>query len=64
MQNAADHPPIILALFAAHVRWQKGFDFSPLLVVQPKQVASHHPTPAIKGGDQGITNRFVAQHIY
>jgi hypothetical protein len=41
MQNAADHPAIIDAIFPAHVRGQKRLDPLPLLVVQPEQVASH-----------------------
>jgi hypothetical protein len=45
MQNAADHPAIIDAFLAANVRWQKRPNLLPLLVIQPKQVASHHPTP-------------------
>jgi hypothetical protein len=43
MQNAADHPPIIDPLLAAHVAWQMRFDPTPLLIVQPEQVASHLP---------------------
>jgi hypothetical protein len=45
MQNAADHPAIIHAIFAAHVRRQKWLDLLPLLVAQPKQVASHDDPP-------------------
>jgi len=41
MQNAADHPAIIDAIFPAHVRGQKRLDPLPLLVAQPEQVASH-----------------------
>jgi len=41
MQNAADDPPVIHPLLAADIRRQKGLDLLPLLVAQPKQVASH-----------------------
>jgi hypothetical protein len=41
MQDAADHAAIIHAILAAYVRRQMRLDPSPLLVVQPKQVASH-----------------------
>jgi hypothetical protein len=44
MQDAADHPPVIDAILAANVRRQKRRDPLPLLVVQPKQVASHAPS--------------------
>jgi hypothetical protein len=45
MQNAADHSAIIDAFLAANVRCKKWLDLLPLLIGQPKQVASHHPTP-------------------
>jgi hypothetical protein len=41
MQDAADNPAIIHAIFPADVRWQKRRDLLPLLVIQPKQIASH-----------------------
>jgi hypothetical protein len=41
MQDAADHAAIIHAILAAYVRRQMRLDPLPLLVVQPKQVASH-----------------------
>jgi hypothetical protein len=65
MQNAADHTPIIRAFLAAHIRRQKRLDLSPLLVVQPEQIASHHSLDSItERGNQRITNRFAAQQIY
>ena len=42
VQDAADHPPVIHAIFTAYVRRQKRLDLLPLLVAQPKQGASHH----------------------
>jgi hypothetical protein len=65
MQDAADDAPIIHPLLAAHVGWQKRLDLPPLLVVQPEQVTSHHsPDSTTERGNQRITNRFAAQHIY
>jgi hypothetical protein len=62
MQDAADHAPIIRALLAAHIRRQKRLDLLPLLIVQPEQVASHHPPDSTtERGNQRITNRFAAQ---
>jgi len=46
MQDAADHAAIIHAILAAYVRRQMRLDPSPLLVVQPKQVASHGQSTA------------------
>jgi hypothetical protein len=62
MQNAADHAPIIRAFLAAHIRRQERLDLSPLLVVQPEQISSHHsPESITERGNQRITNRFAAQ---
>jgi hypothetical protein len=41
MQDATDHPPIICPILAAYIRRKQRRDLLPLLVVQPKQVASH-----------------------
>jgi hypothetical protein len=45
MQDPANHPTVVHALFAAHIRRQKRFDLPPLLVAEPKQIASHDPAP-------------------
>ena len=45
MHDAADHTTVINTRFAAHIRGQKRPDAFPLLVTQPKQVASHHMSP-------------------
>jgi hypothetical protein len=49
VQDAADHPPIIHAILAAYVHRQKRLDLLPLLVAQPKQVASHDDPPLAVG---------------
>src|SRR5664279_2593558 len=41
MQDAADHPPVIDPILAAHIRRQKSLDLLPLFVAQPEQVPSH-----------------------
>jgi hypothetical protein len=41
MQNAADHPAVIHPCLASHIRRQMRFDLAPLLIAQPKQIASH-----------------------
>jgi hypothetical protein len=41
MQDAADHPPIIHPILATNVGRQVRLDLTPLLIAQPKQVASH-----------------------
>jgi hypothetical protein len=46
MQNAADDPPIILTLLAAHIGRKKRLDLLPLFIAQPKQIASHGLTSA------------------
>jgi hypothetical protein len=43
MQDAADHPAIIHSILAPHVGRKQRRDPLPLLVAQPKQVASHVP---------------------
>jgi hypothetical protein len=62
MQDAADHSPIVHALFAAYVRRQKRLDLLPLLVAEPKQIASHDLCSP-QAGDQRITIRFAPQAI-
>jgi hypothetical protein len=54
MQNAADHPPVIDTCLTAHVAWQMRLDPAPLLVTEPKQIASHLPAPESR--KQGISN--------
>jgi hypothetical protein len=44
MQDAADHAPVVDPILAPNVRRQKRRDPLPLLVAQPKQVASHAPS--------------------
>jgi hypothetical protein len=41
MQDAADNAAIIHPCFPADIRRQNRRDLLPLLVVQPKQIASH-----------------------
>jgi hypothetical protein len=36
MQDAADHPPIVRPLLAAHVGRQMRLDLLPLMVVEPE----------------------------
>jgi hypothetical protein len=36
MQDAADHPPIVRPLLAAHVSRQMRLDLPPLIVVEPQ----------------------------
>jgi hypothetical protein len=65
MQNAADHPTIIGSFLAANVRRQKRLDLFPLLIGQPKQVASHDPVPRVQRTEskESLTdsqlNRFI-----
>jgi hypothetical protein len=60
MQDAADHAAIIHPILAAYVRRQMRLDPSPLLVVQPKQVASHDRC----SHRQRIIIRFSPQAVY
>ena len=48
MHDAADDAPIILPLDATHVRRQVNFNPFPLLVAEPKKIASHDPDPIQK----------------
>jgi hypothetical protein len=41
MKDAADHPAVIHPILAAYIRRQIGLDLAPLIVTQPKQIASH-----------------------
>jgi hypothetical protein len=41
MQDATDHPPVICPILAPYIRRKQRRDLLSLLVVQPKQVASH-----------------------
>jgi hypothetical protein len=45
MHDAADHPAVVDAILAAHVRRQMRLDLPPLLIAQPKQIALHRPAP-------------------
>ena len=36
---------IILALDAAHIRWQMRFNPRPLFIAQPKEILAHDPNP-------------------
>src|ERR1700682_1676608 len=40
-QEATEPPPVICPILAAYIRRKQRRDLLPLLVVQPKQVASH-----------------------
>jgi hypothetical protein len=44
VHDAANNATVILSRFAAHIRRQVRLDLFPLLVAQPKQLASHAPT--------------------
>jgi hypothetical protein len=61
MQNAADHTTVVHPVLAANIRRQKGRDPLPLLVAQPKQVASHAPGSYPRRRE--ITIRFSPQAI-
>jgi hypothetical protein len=41
--DATDHPAVVDAILAAHIRRQMWLDLPPLLIAQPKQIAPHHP---------------------
>jgi hypothetical protein len=56
MQYPADHPPIVHALFAAHIRRQKRLDLFPLLVAEPKQIASHGACPLKQDTRESLSN--------
>jgi hypothetical protein len=45
MQDAANHATIIHALLAANVGRQIRVNRSPLIVIQPKEIASHITAP-------------------
>jgi hypothetical protein len=45
MQDATDHAAIIHALLAANVGRQIRLDLPPLIVTQPKKVATHRTAP-------------------
>jgi hypothetical protein len=41
MKDAADHAAVIHPILAAYIRRQIRRDLPPLIVTQPKQIASH-----------------------
>jgi len=41
MKDAADHATVVHTILAAYVRRQIRLDLPPLIVTQPKQIASH-----------------------
>src|SRR5258708_9576822 len=45
MQNAADHGAVIHSFLAEHISRQIRLNLQPLVVVQPKEVASHRAAP-------------------
>jgi hypothetical protein len=56
--SAADHATIINRILATNVGRQKRLNLIPLLVSQPKQVASHDPGPTKerKGIKESLTD--------
>jgi len=62
VQDAADHPAVINALFAAHIRWKVRLDLTPLIIAQPRQIAPH--PNASESQSNGISNRFSQQCFY
>jgi hypothetical protein len=55
MQDAADHPPVINPILAAHVRRKQRLNPPPLIVAQPEQIAPHL---LCSFSPQRISNRF------
>jgi hypothetical protein len=62
VQDAADHAAVVHTLLAAHIRRKIGLDPPPLLVIQPKKIATH--PNASESRSNGITNRFNQQCSY
>jgi len=62
VHDAADHAAVIDAGFASYVLGQMRLDLPPLVVAQPKQIASHRLCSESK--QQRISNRFIQQQFY
>ena len=60
MKDATDHATVVHAILAAYIRRQIGLDLPPLIVTQPKQIASHLSSPRITELKR-INNRFSQQ---
>jgi len=52
VQDAADHAPVVRALLAPYIRRQMRLDLLPLLVAEPKQIASHDPPASPPAGSR------------
>jgi len=62
MQDTANHAAVVHTLLAANISGQVRLDLTPLLIAQPKQVATH--PNASESRSNGITNRFNRQCFY
>jgi hypothetical protein len=62
MHDAADNPAIVNPLNAAYVGRQMPLNPSPLLVVQPKQIAAHDPNPLQNESGQNGIRIVLLQH--
>jgi len=60
MKDATDHATVVHAILAAYIGRQIGLDLPPLIVTQPKQIASHLSSPRITELKR-INNRFSQQ---
>jgi hypothetical protein len=60
MKDATDHATVVHPILAAYIRRQIGLDLPPLIVTQPKQIASHLSSPRITELKR-INNRFSQQ---
>jgi hypothetical protein len=56
VKDAADHAAIIHTILAAHVRRQMRLDLPPLLIIQPKQIASHRANSRITKVSESSTD--------
>jgi len=63
LHDAANDAPIILPFDASHVRRQVRFDPFPLLVAQPKEIASHDPDPFKKRIRIVLSARKIKGHL-
>jgi hypothetical protein len=63
MKDAADHAPIVHTILAPYIRRQIGLDLLPLIVTQPKQIASHLSSSRItelrESSTDSVANAFI-----
>lgn len=62
MHDAADDPAIVNPFDAPYISRQMPLDPSPLLVVQPKQIAAHDPDPLQNESGQNGIRIVLLQH--